>query len=42
MSTVTEFDAPTSKETGHPKGLYVLFAAEMWERFSYYGACGPC
>jgi POT family proton-dependent oligopeptide transporter len=23
--------------TGHPKGLYVLFATEMWERFSYYG-----
>ena len=20
----------------HPKGLYVLFATEMWERFSYY------
>lgn len=22
---------------GHPKGLYVLFMAEMWERFCYYG-----
>jgi proton-dependent oligopeptide transporter, POT family len=22
---------------GHPKGLYMLFFAEMWERFSYYG-----
>ena len=22
---------------GHPKGLYLLFATEMWERFSYYG-----
>lgn len=21
---------------GHPKGLYVLFATEMWERFSFY------
>lgn len=21
----------------HPKGLYLLFAVEMWERFSYYG-----
>lgn len=31
--------APTSSEEpkGHPKGLYVLFATEMWERFSYYG-----
>ena len=22
---------------GHPIGLFVLFATEMWERFSYYG-----
>ena len=22
---------------GHPKGLAILFFAEMWERFSYYG-----
>jgi POT family proton-dependent oligopeptide transporter len=22
---------------GHPRGLTVLFASEMWERFSYYG-----
>src|SRR6185369_13172284 len=22
---------------GHPKGLTVLFATEMWERFSYFG-----
>src|SRR5580698_9418683 len=21
----------------HPRGLFVLFFAEMWERFSYYG-----
>ncbi len=24
-------------QSGHPKGLYVLFATEFWERFSYYG-----
>ncbi len=24
-------------EKGHPKGLWVLFATEMWERFNYYG-----
>jgi POT family proton-dependent oligopeptide transporter len=24
-------------QKGHPKGLYVLFFTEMWERFSYYG-----
>ncbi len=27
-------NAPT---VGHPPGLYWLFAAEMWERFCYYG-----
>jgi POT family proton-dependent oligopeptide transporter len=28
-----------SKDTlwGHPKGLYILFFTELWERFSYYG-----
>lgn len=26
-----------SASKGHPKGLYVLFATEMWERFNYYG-----
>ena len=25
------------KKVGHPKGLYVLFATEMWERFNFYG-----
>ncbi|WP_188054056.1 MULTISPECIES: peptide MFS transporter [unclassified Sphingosinithalassobacter] len=28
---------PQAEVGGHPKGLYVLFFAEMWERFSYYG-----
>jgi POT family proton-dependent oligopeptide transporter len=28
----------TTKEFfGHPRGLFVLFFTEMWERFSYYG-----
>ncbi|MFL0355061.1 peptide MFS transporter [Erythrobacter sp. GH1-10] len=27
----------TEEVGGHPKGLYILFFAEMWERFSYYG-----
>ena len=22
---------------GHPRGLFVLFFSELWERFSYYG-----
>jgi POT family proton-dependent oligopeptide transporter len=26
-----------NQQKGHPKGLYVLFATEFWERFSYYG-----
>ena len=30
MNTTTDF-------FGHPKGLFVCFATEMWERFSYYG-----
>ena len=25
---------------GHPRGLYILFLTEMWERFSYYGMRG--
>jgi len=28
---------PKAEVGGHPKGLYILFFAEMWERFSYYG-----
>src|SRR3546814_530047 len=28
---------PRPEVGGHPKGLYILFFAEMWERFSYYG-----
>ncbi len=27
----------TTFRKSHPKGLYTLFATEMWERFSYYG-----
>ncbi|MBS1627803.1 MAG: peptide MFS transporter [Bacteroidetes bacterium] len=26
-----------SIKKGHPKGLYVLFTTEMWERFNFYG-----
>ncbi|WP_411816512.1 peptide MFS transporter [Hyphococcus sp. DH-69] len=25
---------------GHPRGLFILFFTEMWERFSYYGMRG--
>jgi POT family proton-dependent oligopeptide transporter len=40
MATAT---APAAQSTaeggffGHPKGLFILFFTEMWERFSYYG-----
>jgi POT family proton-dependent oligopeptide transporter len=27
----------TGEPFGHPRGLYVLFGTEMWERMSYYG-----
>ena len=46
LSTLVSFmqtvPAPTeqplsAESTSHPKGLYLLFATEMWERFSYYG-----
>ena len=30
----------TQIKYSHPKGLYVLFMAEMWERFCYYGMRG--
>lgn len=28
---------PPGTLLGHPKGLFLLFITEMWERFSYYG-----
>src|SRR5580765_6571710 len=27
----------TVVKKGHPKGLWVLFGTEMWERFNFYG-----
>jgi POT family proton-dependent oligopeptide transporter len=34
----TEMEArPAGEFLGHPRGLYLLFATEMWERFSFYG-----
>ncbi|HEY1114753.1 MAG TPA: peptide MFS transporter [Chitinophagaceae bacterium] len=34
---MTNAPAGQASGQGHPKGLYVLFFTEMWERFSYYG-----
>ncbi len=37
-STAAPVPLPDQKTfLGHPRGLFVLFFAEMWERFSYYG-----
>ncbi|TWU06479.1 peptide MFS transporter [Stieleria varia] len=35
-ANVIDFDSQ-HELLGHPTGLYTLFFAEMWERFSYYG-----
>jgi POT family proton-dependent oligopeptide transporter len=29
-------DSPRPAKVGHPTGLYVLFATELWERFGFY------
>ncbi|TDQ33315.1 peptide MFS transporter [Zeaxanthinibacter enoshimensis] len=36
MDTKTEF-MEEQQMFGHPKGLFYLFFAELWERFSFYG-----
>ena len=35
--TVPRADVGEPSFLGHPRGLFVLFFTEMWERFSYYG-----
>jgi POT family proton-dependent oligopeptide transporter len=37
VATVSDHAAEGKTFLGHPRGLFVLFFAEMWERFSYYG-----
>ena len=39
MTVTTATGRPPSEGDwfGHPKGLYILFFTEMWERMSYYG-----
>lgn len=41
MSNITAADEAILKDAGlqkgHPKGLWVLFSTEMWERFNFYG-----
>lgn len=37
QGTLTSSNAESPTLFGHPTGLFNLFFAEMWERFSYYG-----
>ena len=36
MTNTAAVDAPASKQP-QPRGIYLLFGVEMWERFSFYG-----
>src|SRR5271168_2877124 len=41
QTVVTTQDSASSADAAqdrHPKGLYILFASEMWERFGFYTA----
>ena len=37
ITTAAEDPSRDDQLFGHPKGLYVCFATELWERFSFYG-----
>ncbi|MEQ8532236.1 MAG: MFS transporter, partial [Imperialibacter sp.] len=37
MSNNDSESTATPQMFGHPKGLFYLFFAELWERFSFYG-----
>jgi POT family proton-dependent oligopeptide transporter len=38
MSTSEAEATATTTKPSHPRGLYILFATEMWERFGFYTA----
>ena len=40
ITVLTGVPVMTQLVRQHPRGLFVLFFAEMWERFSYYGMRG--
>src|SRR5687767_8249522 len=40
MSAMTSSQGESHQLFGHPRGLFLLFLVEMWERFSYYGMRG--
>ncbi len=37
MTHTVPLPAPGTQLFGHPKGLFVCFMTEMWERFAFYG-----
>ena len=37
MTHTVPLPAPGTQLLGHPKGLFVCFMTEMWERFAFYG-----
>lgn len=37
VAATAEDFASQTELFGHPKGLYICFATELWERFSFYG-----
>lgn len=37
MATINDMTLEEPKASKHPKGLWVLFGTEMWERFNFYG-----
>ena len=42
-SEITEYTPPVFDQVlGHPKPLWMLFMAEFWERFAFYGALHRC
>lgn len=40
LESLAPDDAAPKEKQKHPKGLYLLFFTELWERFSYYGMRG--
>ena len=40
VTLVTGIPVLNQMRRNHPRGLIILFFAEMWERFSYYGMRG--
>src|SRR6188508_1642817 len=37
LKNIMDVTVDANVKKGHPKGLWVLFGTEMWERFNFYG-----